>query len=694
MVLGVSGCGLKTLHPDYPRSPRVAVVDTMHGVEIVDHYRWLENDSLPETRRWLREQQRLSRDFLNRLPQRHWLAERLEELTRYDDESMPRACLVGDRVFYHATKKDWECWAFYTKADPKAAPELLLDPNRWGKNTLGATYPSRDGRYCAYAVDEAGKENPVLRVLEVGTKRVLPDSFQGWRQGGVAWLPDNSGFFYTANPLAGTVPAGEEQYWEAVYLHRLGDPPERDRKVFAHDRVKEYFHGVGISEDGRYALFYRSTFYANEVYLSRLDSLETMIPIATGFDARYAVEVIDEKLLIYTDSGAPRGHVFTTALDRLDRASWNEIIPETKDHLEYVAPIHGCLYAVYSSDVHTVIKIFTPEGAYLRNMTLPGLGSAWVSGYWSRGPVWVNYTSFTTPSSIYQYDRAHDSLVLYHRPPVPVDLEGIEARQVWFSSRDGTRIPMFLVLHRDAHQHGDTPVYLTGYGGFMGTMEPYFSASYAVWLEAGGMLAIPALRGGGEYGQEWHRAGMLQNKQNVFDDFLAAARWLIDNRYTDREHLAIGGASNGGLLIGAAVVQAPELFGVAYCGVPLLDMLRYHRFGYANIWAEEYGSAENADEFAFLRAYSPYHNVRDGLDYPATLFIASDNDARCYPLHAMKMTARMQAATRSPRPILFLMQSSSGHGGATTMSESVDQMVDRWAFLMDGVGIHVPPEAE
>lgn len=677
-------------HPALTFNP---AADTLFGRVVVDQYRALEDYSDPLTQEWLGREERQARSYLDALAIRGRLVRRLTALRRYDDVAGLHPVLTGTRLFYYALKKEQDRWAYYTRADESAPPELLLDPNTWGLKELGSVYPSRDGRYLAYAVEEAGNENPVIKIMDVATGATLGDSLQGWRQYGISWRDDNSGFYYTANPRPGTVPPGEEHYWDAVYFHRLGTPPAQDRKMFFHGTVKEYFHQASVSECGRYVLFYRSRFFKNEVYLQKIGfpADTARAGIVTGFDAHYDVDVVGDKLVILTDSDAPMGRAFVADISRPDRKYWEEIIPAADCALEYVAAVGGKLYAGYSRDAHSEIKIFDLAGNYLRVLELPVLGSAYVWGYWSKPEVWVNFTSFMYPGTTFKYCFEADTLRVFHRPAIDVDLSAYDVRQVWYESKDRTRIPMYVVAKKNVTGNSEQAVYLTGYGGFKGTMEPYFSSAQAVWLESGGLLAIPGLRGGGEYGEEWHKAGMLDKKQNVFDDFIAGAEWLISNRYTRREKLVIGGASNGGLLTGAVLVQRPDLFRAVYCGVPLLDMVRYHKFGYANIWAEEYGSADDSVQLDYLLDYSPYHNVVDGTAYPAVLLVGSDNDARCYPLHAMKMAARLQAAQAGPAPVYLLVRKHAGHGGGTTLTESINEQADIWSFLMDQAGLS-PPE--
>lgn len=676
----------------YPLTPRSAVADTLHGTVIVDEYRWLEDGADPRVIAWTEGQNRLSRAQLDALPQRPYLVRRFNQLWRYDDESLPEEVVDGERLFYWTQARDAEKWVYCTRARLGAPEEVLLDPNTWGpEDQLAGAAPSRDGRRLAFGRARGGDENPVVRVMEVATRHVLPDSLQGRKQYVDAWLPDGSGFYYSANPATGTVPAGEEFYWHAVYFHRLGTPASADRKVFWDDRVKEHFHGIGISEDGRTEILYRSRFDFNELYLRPVGSDAPPTPLATGFDARYGALVIGERVFITTNADAPRSMVYVTDTAHPERAAWRVFLPEDpRAQLDYLTAVAGRLYAIYEDRALTVIRSYDLDGRYLHDVTLPGLGSAGISGLWSKPTCWVSFTSYTHPPTTYRYDPDADRLTVYREFPVQIDTTPFTTTQVEYPSRDGTSISMFLLHRQDVRRDGTNPVLLTGYGGFNASMRPSFSTSYITWLQAGGMIAIPNLRGGGEYGRDWHEAGKREQKQNVFDDFLAAGDWLIREGYTVPARLAIRGGSNGGLLVGAALAQRPELFRAVVCEVPLLDMVRYHKFGLANIWSEEYGNADDPAQFRYLHAYSPYHHVVDGTRYPAVLLTASENDARVDPLHARKMAARLQAADAGGGPILLQVHPASGHGGGTTLSTKIQQAADVWAFLMEALGMTAP----
>jgi prolyl oligopeptidase len=675
----------------YPKTEKVPVTDTLHGTKLVDDYRWLEDAKDPKVQAWTADQEKLTRSLLEKLPQRGWLAARFEKLWRYDDESTPKRVLVGDRLFFSTKKAADEHWVFCTKEKEGAPTVELLNPNKWGEHdTLDFEVPSRDGKYVAYGRAKGGDENPVTHILEVATMKELPDTLLGWRQEVSAWLPDNSGFYYCAKPKKGEVPEGQEDYWHSAYFHKLGTAATEDRKVFSDEKNKELWHYVDVSEDGKYEFFFKSLFDKNEVSYRKAGSSDPLVPIASGFDALYGPEEIEGKLFITTDWKAPRSRVMVTDADKPGREHWKEFIPEAKDNLQNIACVAGKIYASYLHDAYSLVKVYDLSGRFLRDLPFPTVGSGGVSGHWSQPEVWVHFSSFAYPPAVFKYDFQKNALNLYHKSPIPVDVSNVEAQQVFAASKDGTKVPVFLIHRKDMKRDGTTPCLLTGYGGFNISMTPRFSTLFTVWLEAGGAVAIACLRGGGEYGQDWHHGGWREKKQNVFDDFIAAGEWLVANKVTAPSKLAIEGGSNGGLLVGAALTQRPDLFKAVLCEVPLLDMVRYQKFGVANIWAEEYGGAEDPAMFKVLLGYSPYHRAKDGVKYPATLVVGSENDARVDPVHARKMVARLQAADKGQGPILLMIQRASGHGGGTTIKTQIEQTADTFAFLMDKVGMKAP----
>jgi prolyl oligopeptidase len=669
-------------------------VDVLHGVEVPDPYRWLEDGDSRETQTWEKRQNAHFDKVSDGLPQRDWLYQRFQHLWRYDDESVPRPCLLSDRIVYWTKRADQDKWIVHLRESEGAEGKVLIDPNTWEETeTLAGFYPSPDCSWAAFGKAKAGNEEPILQVMNLETLEVLPDTLRGWKQRSVSWLHDNSGFYYSSHPVEGEVPDGEEFYWHRVWFHRLGSGAEDDELTFASDETKELFHGAGVSEDGRWLVLSRGQYYKRELWLQNLESNTDPVPIVDRRDTDSHVDVVGDTVYITTDWHAPNYRVMATTVDRPGRDHWESLIPESEDRLMYINPVGGKIYAVYQHNAATRISVYEPDGRHLDDIGLPTIGSASVWGYWSKPTVWLSFSSFAHPTSVFTYDPSSNGLTLYKKSPIDIDPSGIVVEQVWYPSKDGTRISMFLVHREDAPRDGTVPYMLTGYGGFNISMRPRFSTGYAVWTEAGGGVAIPNLRGGGEYGQRWHEAGMLKNKQNVFDDFIGAADWLVANDHTRRDRLAISGGSNGGLLVSAAITQRPDLCAAVLCSVPLTDMIRYHTFEYANVWAEEYGSADDPEMFEYLLGYSPYHNLVEGTDYPAMLIVASANDARTNPAHARKFSAAARWADvdhGTSQPIFYFLQDESGHGGGVTIDRKADQVAREWGFLMDQLGMRAP----
>ena len=677
-------------------------VDTIHGVAVADPYRWLEDGASDSVRAWEALQKQRYVAHVDALPQTRWLEQRFQHLWRYDDKSLTIPCFVGKRSYFWTKKKDQDKWVFNVIDGPGKPARVVLDPNTWDElETLGTMARADDCRYVAYGVARAGNEDPVVRVLDLDTMEHLPDTLAGWQQGGISWLRDNSGFYYSAKPLKGEVPAGEEHYWHRAYYHQLGTTGDKDAVVFDDKTTKELHHNVSVSEDGKWLLLIRSRFNENELYLQELRKLKTPAsipsptPMVTGLDAEYGADIIGKRILITTNWQAPKKRAMITSVRKPERTHWKELIPETDDPLLYATGIAGKIYVEHQHAASTRLSLYTTRGRKVRDIALPSIGSAGPSGWWSKPMVWIGFSSFAYPGTTFAYDARKNTMKVVHKSPIDVDPSNIAMEQVWYPSADGTRVSMFIVHRKDMARDGSTPFLLTGYGGFDVSMTPGFSTFYAVWLEAGGAVAIPNLRGGGEYGKAWHEAGMKERKQNVFDDFIAAAEFLIAQDYTRAERLAISGGSNGGLLVAAAVIQRPELFRAVECSVPLTDMVRYHKFGIANMWAEEYGSAEDPALFPALHAYSPYHRVVKGTDYPAVLVIGSENDARVDAMHARKFGAALQWADwdNGERPPIFIeVQRDSGHGGGVTIDTSVQQTARSTGFLMEQIGLQAPPE--
>ncbi|HEX5506250.1 MAG TPA: prolyl oligopeptidase family serine peptidase [Thermomicrobiales bacterium] len=671
------------------------VTDRLHDDAITDPYRWLEEDSAA-TRAWTEQQNRYTADLLARGPGRESWRDRLGALLQAGFASSPVA--RGGRVFFTMRQGAQNQPLLYVREGD--ATRALLDPNTWsadGTVAIDWWHPSPDGARVAYGVSASGDERSTLRLLDVAAGRDQGETIPDTRYCSVAWLPDAGGFFYTRLPAAGSVPPGEENYHQRVRFHRLGADPAADPVVFGEGFPSEERFEVDLAPGGRWLLvtasegWVKSEVYLKDLRAGRPDDAAGFVPVATGRDALYAGQILDDRLYLLTNDGAPNYRVFAVDPARPARAGWREVVPEGDALLQACRAVGPVLALCYLRDAVAAVRLADRDGRPAGDLALPGLGTvAELDGEPDGGEFFFTYTSFFDPPGIYRYDLAAGALAPYERVAAPLDTAAFVAEQVHYTSRDGTEVPMFLLHRRDLARDGRRPVVLTGYGGFNIALAPAYNAGFLAWVERGGVIAQPSLRGGSEYGERWHRAGMLGNKQNVFDDFLAAAEWLIAAGYTDRDHLGIRGGSNGGLLVGAALTQRPELFRAVVCAVPLLDMLRYHHFLIARLWIPEYGSADDPEQYAWLRAYSPYHHVERGTRYPAILFTAAESDSRVHPLHARKMAALVQASTTAnpdERPVLLRVETKAGHGAGKPQGKLLDEQVDIWGFLAWQLGV-------
>jgi len=692
----LASCSAKQAAPTAVSTPadlaeRQSTSYELHGQQVADPYLWLEDAGAEPVQQWTTARNEVFKSYTDALPQRQALYDRFQHLWRYDDESTPQPCLLSDRIIFRTKRADQDKWVVHMRESRDGESKVLLDPNTWGQTeTLAGFTPSPDCRYATFGKAQAGDENPIISVLDLDSLEVLPDSLRGWRQGSIDWLHDNSGFYYSSKPLEGEVAEGEHHYWHRGWFHTLGTDASEDVIVAQDTEVKETWNGTSVSEDGKWLVVWRSLFNKTELWLQAVGSEERR-PLVTGMEDQFWASVIDDVVYIHTDWEAPNYRILKTSTDKLEREHWTEFIAESEDRLSGMQPIDGRFYAQYLHNAATRIDIYSKDGKTLGQVPLPTVGTASIWGYWSKEGTWLSFSSFAHPSTVYTYDPSANALSLYKESPIDIDPSGIVVDQVWYPSRDGTKVSMFVIHHADAPRDGSVPFLLTGYGGFNVSITPRFSTVKAVWIQNGGGIAIPNLRGGGEYGRAWHEAGMREHKQNVFDDFIAAAEWLEKEGWTHRDRLAISGGSNGGLLVSAAVTQRPELFKAVLCQVPLTDMVRFHKLGLANIWTEEYGSADDPEMFPHIRAYSPYHNTAPA-DYPAILVTGSENDARTDPAHARKFAAAVRAADEdhgSEEPILLHVQGDSGHGGAVTIDQSADQYSRNYAFLMEQIGLSV-----
>jgi prolyl oligopeptidase len=663
---------------------------TRHGRRFDDPYAWLDRLDDEETQAWITAQEAVTRTVLRTVPGRDWLREAVARPMRYERLSPPMR--RGPAEFLWQASADDEKLKLVLRRSEDAPLEPVLDPNTWAPDeVLVFAEPSPDGAFVAFGKAVGGTHGAVIHVLDVEAGQLLPDRPRGTEHESLAWRPDSSGFFYAARPGPGDVPAGEDSPWD-IYEHRLGsDVPVR--WIFGGDELELYWCSVAVSECGRFAVLTKWDFvHANVVYLLRLAD-DALVPVAPAMRSVNYVQVIGDKLLVHTDRDSPRGRLCVAPLTA--PTEWRTVIPESSDTLLSVTGVGGRLYAVYSHLASHRVRIHAEDGTYLRELALPALGSvdgtegggiiSGVSGGWSGDKVWVRFESYVQAASVYRYDYASDRLTPYHVPDVGLDASAYVTEQVWYESRDGTPVSMFVIHRRDMPRDGRRPVRLSGYGGFNISVQPTFTALNAAWLKLGGVLAYPNIRGGGEYGRAWHEAATKTRRQNAFDDYIAAALWLVSAGYTTPSKLVSRGNSNGGLLVAVTAMQAPEAFGAVLSRVPNLDML--HIRSAATV---EYGSPDDPVEGPYLAGYSPYHNVRADRRYPVMMFVPALNDRIAPPHEPLKMVARLQTEATEGGPYLLLPLRDSGHGGGTTLTALVEQTVDELSFYCWALDITPP----
>ena len=689
--------------PSSPAGPPKAKVspveDTVQGHKIVDRYRYLENPNDPDTKLYVEQELGYTRAVLDPLPGRDKMNARLSQLLEIGTVGAPQ---IGGKYYFH-TRRDGkqnqpvlyvrEGWdGAFNRED-----RVLLDVNQLaadGTIALDWWYASDDGKYVAYGTSPSGSEISTLRVIETASGKLLPDSIDRTRAASLAWKPDNSGFFYTRYPKKGDVPEGQEVYHRRVFYHALGADPAQDPLIFGDGRDPEAWPNVNLSEDGRWLLIDEGYGWTKtEMFLQDLTSKNPPVEITAGKEFVYGADFFQGKLYITTNEDAPRYRVFVADTANPKRENWKELIPQSDAVLQNASVTGGQLLAQYEHNATSELKLFGLDGKKLADIPLPAIGDVFsVSGRYDRDEIFFGFQSYTVPPSIYRVDLPGIKSALWAKVDAPsIDPSAYDVQQVWYASKDGTKVPMFVVSKKGIEKNGKNPTLLYGYGGFNVSLKPTFNRSMYLWMEHGGIYAVANLRGGSEFGEDWHRAGMLEKKQNVFDDFIAAGEFLIAQKYTDRDHLAIYGGSNGGLLMGAMITQRPDLFRAVVCAVPLLDMLRYQNFQIAKLWIPEYGSADDAKQFDWLYAYSPYHHVKAGVEYPAILFMTGDTDTRVDPMHAKKMAALMQAdaknGTSRDRPILLRIETKAGHGQGKPVNKQIEESTDMYSFLFWQLGV-------
>jgi prolyl oligopeptidase len=673
-----------------PATEKKPVTDRLHGVEFADPYRWLENADDPQVKEWVAKENAYTQSTLSKLPGRGEIRERLNALLDIGTVANPH--IAKGHYFYLKREGKLNQPILYVRDGLNGNERVLVDPNTLAKDGTTALdwwYPSEDGKLVAYGLSQNGSEQSTLSVRDVATGKDLPDKIARTRYASVAWLPDGKSFYYTRYPAIGSVPKGEENYHHHVFFHQLGTDPAKDPKVFGEGRPAEEMPSVSLSPDGRWLVVTAATGWSKtEVYLRDLSQADgKFVPVIEKRKNLYSVVPRQNRLYIVTNESAPRYRVFVADPLNPARDDWREIIPEGTDVLTNIDVIGDTLVGLYMHRAASRLQLFDKEGMKTQELKLPTLGTVTGLGSeWDGNELIFGFQSFTMPSGLYHVDLTTRQLDMWQQIKTDIDFSAYDVEQVEFPSKDGTSITMFLAHKKGLERDGKNPTLLTAYGGFNISLTPTFNASRFLFLERGGLIAIPNLRGGGEYGEAWHKAGMLGSKQNVFDDYVSAAEWLIQRQYTSRDHLVIQGGSNGGLLTGAALTQRPDLFRAVVCQVPLLDMLRYHKFLIARLWIPEYGSADNAEQFKWLAAYSPYQHVKDGTPYPAVLLTAAESDSRVDALHARKMAARLQAATSSSQPILLRLETKAGHGAGKPRAKVLDEQTDIWSFVFWQLG--------
>jgi prolyl oligopeptidase len=689
LVCLLAGAAQQMIKPiTYPVARKGDQVDDYHGVKVADPYRWLEDLDSEETRAWVEAENKLTFGYLESIPQRTAIKERLTKLWNYEKYGIPFK--EGNRYFYTRNSGLQNQAVLYTVTALDAQPQMVLDPNTLsadGTVAVSGLQVSPDGKLLAYSLSASGSDWQEWKVRDVETSKDLSDHLKWVKFSGVSWTRDGKGFFYSryeepkSDTLKGT------NYFQKVYFHRLGTPQSDDVLIYERPDQKDWLFGGTVTDDGNYLVItiYQGTDVKSRVYYKDLKAKEApVVKLLDDFDAAYNyIGNEGTRFWFQTDLQAPRGKVIEVDVSKPERNNWKVVVPEGKEALQATNFVNNKFVLNYLKDAYTQVKIYDTAGKLVNEVALPGIGSA--EGFGGKATdkeTFYSFTGFTTPTTIYRYDMTTGKSSVFRQPKVDFNPADFETKQVFYTSKDGTKVPMFITHKKGVKLDGNNPTYLYGYGGFNISVSPAFSVGNLVWMEMGGVYAQPNLRGGGEYGEEWHQQGMKLKKQNVFDDFIAAAQWLIDNKYTSTPKLAIGGGSNGGLLVGAALTQRPDLFGAALPAVGVMDMLRFQKFTIGWAWVSDYGSSDDPDQFKALYAYSPLHNIKPGTSYPPTMITTADHDDRVWPGHSFKFAAALQAAQGGPAPILIRIETKAGHGAGKPTTKIIEDIADRWAFLL------------
>jgi prolyl oligopeptidase len=689
LCLFTAGITQQMIKPNiYPPARKSDQVDDYHGVKVADPYRWLEDLDSEETRNWVEAENKLSFGYLAAIPERNTLKERLTKLWNHEKYGIPFK--EGNRYFYTRNSGLQNQAVLYTVTSLDAQPQLVLDPNTLsadGTVALSGLQVSPDGKLIAYSLSASGSDWQEWKVRDVETSKDLSDHLKWVKFSGASWTRDGKGFFYSRydEPKGDTLKS--TNYFQKVYFHKLGTSQTEDVLVYERPDQKDWLFGGTVTDDGNYLIItvFQGTDVKSRVYYKDLKAKDApVVKLLDDFDAAYNFVANEgSRFWFQTDLQAPRGKLIEIDTAKPARSNWKVVVPEGKETLQGTSFVDNKFVLNYLKDAYTQVKIYDVNGKLVNEVGFPEIGSA--AGFGGKATdkeTFYAFTGFTTPTTIYRYDMTTGKSTIFRQPKVDFNPADYETKQVFYKSKDGTKVPMFITHKKGLKLDGNNPTFLYGYGGFNISLTPAFSVGNLVWMEMGGVYAQPNLRGGGEYGEDWHQAGMKLKKQNVFDDFIAAAQWLIDNKYTSTPKLAIGGGSNGGLLVGAAMTQRPDLFGAALPAVGVMDMLRFQTFTIGWAWVSDYGSSDNAEEFKALYAYSPLHNIKPGTSYPPTMITTADHDDRVWPGHSFKFAAALQAAQAGDAPILIRIETKAGHGAGKPTSKLIEETADRWAFLV------------
>ena len=680
----------------YPKAPRGDVTDTYFLTKVADPYRWLEDPDSPATRAWVEAENKLTFARLQKIPAREPIRQRLTALWNFEKFGVP--FVEGGRYFYSYNPGLLNQSQIYVMDKIDGEPRLLLDPNTLiadGTAALSDMSVSPDGKKMAYSISVAGSDWQQWQVRDVDTGKDLDDKILWSKFSGASWAADNKGFYYSAYdaPKDKSKALTEANYFQKLYYHKLGDSQDKDQLVYERKDQKEWGFGGQVTDDGRYLIIHvwKGTDPKNAIFYKDLKKKRSkVVELLKDFDAMYQFAGNKGPVFYFrSDNNAPRARLIAIDVRHPAAKNWKEIVPQSEETLEAVHFVGGRFIAQYLKDARSLVRVYDRKGKEQGQVALPGLGSTrGFSGHVDDRQTFFSYTSFTYPRSVFRYDIKTGKVELFKQPKVDFNPDDYETKQVFYKSKDGTQVPMFITAKKGTELDGKRPTLLYGYGGFNISLAPWFSVSNLVWMEMGGVYVQANLRGGNEYGEAWHQAGIKLNKQNVFDDFIAAAEWLQANKYTSRQKLVIAGASNGGLLIGACLTQRPDLFAAALPRVGVMDMLRYHNWTIGWAWASDYGtSADSPEMFKALYAYSPYHNVKFGSVYPATLITTGDHDDRVVPAHSFKFAAAMQYAQGGPAPVLIRIETRAGHGAGKPTDKKIAEAADRWAFAVQAIGM-------